>query len=91
MPRNVRNFWIELDVDGKKQKVATGPRNGSGGFRLRILMREEGGISDKELIVNGYANEEDNTLNLVAWKQVKGIFDGPQVSEQRIEWKEVKR
>lgn len=43
MPRNVRNFWIELDVDGKT-RVETGPLAKDSGFHLVILMRENGGI-----------------------------------------------
>lgn len=44
MPRNVRNFWLELSVDGKRTDIATGPRTKDGGFDLRIAMRDEGGI-----------------------------------------------
>lgn len=44
MPRNVRNFWIELDVDGSSSQVATGPRSSSGGFTLTIRQRTEGDI-----------------------------------------------
>lgn len=44
MPRNVRNFWIELDVDGSKTRVETGPLAKDGGFHLVIPMRENGGI-----------------------------------------------
>ena len=54
MPRNVRNFWIELDVDGKKTRIATGPASKDGGFDLTVKMRNEGGIV-KALQVNGYA------------------------------------
>ena len=43
MPRCERNFWIELDVDGKKTRVATGPRSKDGGFSMTIYMRDEGG------------------------------------------------
>jgi hypothetical protein len=44
MPRNVRNFWVELSVDGAKSRVETGPRNKDGGFHMVILMRDDGGI-----------------------------------------------
>jgi hypothetical protein len=40
--RNVRNFWIEADVDGASSKLSGGPRNSEGGFELTIYMREEG-------------------------------------------------
>lgn len=44
MPRNVRNFWLELGVDGSKTRVETGPRSKDGGFHLTILQRDGGGI-----------------------------------------------
>lgn len=40
--RNVRNFWIEADIDGASSKLAGGPRNREGGFELTIFMREDG-------------------------------------------------
>ena len=47
MPRNVRNYWLELTVDGKKTKVATGPVSKTGGFVLDIKMRSCGGVAYK--------------------------------------------
>lgn len=44
MPRNVRNFWIELNIDGKKTQIATGPIRKDGGFSLSIKMRDRGEI-----------------------------------------------
>lgn len=44
MPRNVRNFWLELRVDGATTAVETGPRAADGGFRLTILQRSKGDI-----------------------------------------------
>lgn len=41
MPQNVRNFWLELDVDGSTTRIATGPRGKEGGFRLRIFQRDK--------------------------------------------------
>ena len=41
--RNVRNFWVTLDVDGKSAQVATGPSAANGGFSLTVLMRDRGG------------------------------------------------
>lgn len=46
MPRNVRNWWLELEVDGRKTMFESGPRRADGGFRLRILQRDRGGILD---------------------------------------------
>jgi hypothetical protein len=66
MPRNVRNFWIELEVDGKRTRVATGPVRKDGGFTMRVLMREDGDISDKYLDVRGYVEGETIRLDAVA-------------------------
>ena len=44
MPKNVRNFWIELTVDGKKTPIATGPRAADGGFELTVYQRNNGYI-----------------------------------------------
>jgi hypothetical protein len=68
MPRNVRNFWIELDVDGKKQRVATGPVRSDGGFRIRVLIRDQGGISSTTLTIQGIAHD-DGSLTVTAGRE----------------------
>lgn len=43
MPKNVRNFLLELAIDGRKSNVKTGPvRNG--GFILGLKVRDKGEI-----------------------------------------------
>lgn len=64
MPRNVRNFWITLDVDGKKSKVATGPRNRNGGFECIIKMRSEGQIFEEDIVIQGIVRNGLLTLNI---------------------------
>ena len=69
MPQNVRNFWIELEVDGKKTKVATGPRSKDGEFYLSISMRnEDGSIHDDAIQIKGFAcvNDKDKTIRHLA-------------------------
>lgn len=44
MPRNVRNFWLELQVDGSATRIETGPREKDGGFTLVIRQRDKGNI-----------------------------------------------
>lgn len=62
MPRNVRNFWIELSIDGKTYRhVATGPVSKDGGFEATIKIRDNGGIKDA-LHIRGY--EDNGTLHL---------------------------
>lgn len=66
MPRNVRNFWIELEVDGVQTKIATGPKSRDGGFQMVIRMREKGAISDKLVTVFGTVDHSDGALVLKA-------------------------
>lgn len=46
MPRNVRNFWVEVTVDGRKHKVATGPRHKDGGMTIDLKQRHKGRVID---------------------------------------------
>ena len=38
----MRNFWIEAEIDGKKTKLASGPRAKDGGFELTVKVRSNG-------------------------------------------------
>jgi hypothetical protein len=62
MPKNVRNFWIEIEVDGNKSKVATGPISKDGGFSCIILMRENGKISENSIHIVGENNGNQNFI-----------------------------
>ena len=44
MPRNVRNFWLNAEVDGRATDIATGPRRKDGGMYLNLYVRNEGDI-----------------------------------------------
>ncbi|MEE8361711.1 MAG: hypothetical protein V3R71_06115, partial [Gemmatimonadales bacterium] len=57
MPRNVRNFWVELEVDGRRERVATGPQGKDGGFELTIKQRFKGEIVNV-LTVKGVALQQ---------------------------------
>ncbi len=63
MPRNVRNFWIEAQVDGRKHDVATGPRRADGGIYLRVYIRDSGDVKHA-LTVTG--DERGGKLYLAA-------------------------
>ena len=84
MPRNVRNFWVSTEVDGRASRVAAGPKSADGGFYQEILIREDGEISDKRLEVIGEA-DSDGTLRL------KVIFTEPGGRGEWFETIEVKR
>ena len=44
MPRNVRNFWVDLSVDGRRSDVGTGPVSRSGGLYARFYIRDKGEV-----------------------------------------------
>ena len=56
MPRNVRNFWIDAQVDGRTS-VATGPAAKDGGISIRIRQRQNGAIIDA-LRIDGFAMKD---------------------------------
>jgi hypothetical protein len=56
--RNVRNFWIELSVDGKQEEISAGPKGKDGGFFLRVLVREKGSVCPQIATLSGVVNAE---------------------------------
>lgn len=66
----LRNFWIELDVDGRKTPIATGPSRKDGGFSLDVHMRYHGD-SLHVLTVEGQV-DPDGALRLFVVDPVKG-------------------
>lgn len=65
MPRNVRNLWLTLDVDGRKSVVQTGPIAKDGGFTLRIQIRRDGQVCEAGYLYGSAAL--DGTLS-VTWE-----------------------
>lgn len=61
MPRRVRNFWVEVDIDGRKHKLTGGPRGRSGGFNLTIMQREDGVVT-VPVEINGYTIDDEIVL-----------------------------
>lgn len=59
--RNLRNFWVELEVDGRGP-IATGPVSSSGGFYARVKMRDHGDVTTAMVVVGQV--EPDGTLKL---------------------------
>jgi len=56
-----RNWWLELDVDGRKHTVTGGPRAKDGGFSLQIFQRSDG-ASKKVLSVEGFVSESERLI-----------------------------
>lgn len=46
MPRNVRNFWVDVDVDGYQNTIGAGPRNKYDGLTINLYQRDEGSVGD---------------------------------------------
>ena len=46
MPRNVRNFWVRADIEGREKTLAGGPVAKDGGIDMTILIRDGGEVSD---------------------------------------------
>ena len=44
MPRNVRNFWFDAWIDGKQEKVSSGPRAKNGGMDIVLKVRNKGSV-----------------------------------------------
>jgi len=63
MPRNVRNFWIDLEVDGRSD-IGTGPVDKNGGLIATFKMRSDGGI-EYALMVVGKARPDGSLLLMV--------------------------
>lgn len=63
MPQRVLNFWISGLVDGRATPINAGPQADDGGFNLVVLIRENGGISDKRVRLIGRATS-DGRLHL---------------------------
>jgi hypothetical protein len=77
--QNVRNFWCEVEVDGRSSKLASGPVARDGGIECEISIRRDGQV-DQALRVRGVAHP-DGTLELV----VTGYRDGQVVERFKIE------
>ena len=43
--RNVRNFWIEADIDGRATLLEGGLRSKNGGMRVKLYQRDNGNVT----------------------------------------------
>lgn len=74
MPRNVRNFWIEAEIDGRKSAFASGPVSKEGGFTLDISIRDSGSVS-RALTVWGRVNHAGEIV-LSVENKMEGTAEG---------------
>jgi len=63
MPRNVRNFWIAANIDGRQSNLSGGPKSKDGGFSMSIQIRDDGDVLDA-LHIRGYRSGNDIILTV---------------------------
>ncbi len=73
MPRCVRNFWLDAEIDGRRSRFSSGPRARDGGFRLDIYTRERGAIAPSPVRVSGRCCA--GTLSLVVHDGDEVVFE----------------
>lgn len=73
MPKFIRNFWIEADIDGKKTPIKGGPISSTGGFHMVISVREDKKISDTAITIVGKVAKGGTALILEIYKVTQGI------------------
>jgi len=45
MPRNVRNFWVEANIEGRRTMLSGGPQGKLDGLHLYLYQRDKGDIT----------------------------------------------
>ena len=84
MPRVVRNFWVDLSVDGRKPDISTGPKRGDGELSLTLSQNHDGEVRqvlkvESEVKPNGRlitfvsVNNSEQAYNN-QWEQVAEII-----------------
>ena len=43
--KNVRNFWVEVEIDGQKTKLVGGPKGKEGGLKITLYQRDNGMVT----------------------------------------------
>lgn len=76
-PRSIRNFWIEMKIDGKKTPITTGPKNG--GIEIVVYMRNKKTV-EKVLEIKG--NEVRDKLYL----SIKNIDEKQNLNSSRMDF-----
>jgi hypothetical protein len=64
----IRNFWIEVHIDGRKTVLKGGPQSKNGGMRVNIFQRDHGMIKQ-----SGHIQCQSDGLDLITF----GLEGGP--------------
>jgi len=59
--RNIRNFWLDIDVDDKDTPFSSGPMTEDGGFRATIYQRNKD-KTVKSLVLKGTVDDTENII-----------------------------
>lgn len=57
----IRNFWIDVDIDGRKTRLSGGPKSKDGGFSMTICQRDKGQIT-KSFQIEGRIKGDELTI-----------------------------
>lgn len=63
MPRNVRNSWVEVDVDDRASLIGAGPRKRGGTMDVRFFVRNQGMV-ERSVRVITYAYGDQLALEV---------------------------
>jgi len=74
MPRFVKPFYLEGQVDGIKTPIKVGPKSSGGGFHLNIFQRDSGGVLHV-LRLEGINGDDGLTLYVVDEVSGKTILE----------------
>jgi len=77
-PKYARNFWIELEVAGRKTAIEASPQSGTGGFNQTIRIRERGKISPTTLNIAGFVGDHGRLcIEVVESTRVQSVNKQP--------------
>lgn len=65
MSRNVRSFWLDIYVDGRKSRIGTGPQDIDGGFIVEVKYRSCGAVCSESFKLIGVSDGTALQLQLV--------------------------
>jgi hypothetical protein len=72
MPRTVRNFWVEADIDGYKSNLSGGGQAKDSGMVVTVLHREDGVIADSNIKV--VCTSDGMTNKIIVYAEGKAVY-----------------
>lgn len=73
MPRNVRNFWVEVEINGYKHILKGGPKASNGDMRITLFQRDRGEILEVMQVNSIMAGDEKTLISRVDIPQNGGL------------------